>query len=63
MSQRRNPVRKGVKTMLVIFAILGILGVLLLAVSILLGLIVLAAAEGFFVVAYRRFSRAARSDA
>jgi len=43
--------------MLVIFAALAVVGVASLAVSVALGLVVLVAAEAFFVVAYRRFSK------
>jgi hypothetical protein len=43
--------------MLVIFAALALMGVLTLAFSVVLGLVVLVVAEAFFVVAYRRFSK------
>ena len=49
--------RKGVRRMLVLFAALAVIGVASLAVSVALGLVVLVAAEAFFVVAYRRFSK------
>jgi hypothetical protein len=52
--------QKGVRRMLVFFAVLGIVGVLLLAVSVVLGLVVLVAAEVFFFRAYRTFARRAR---
>ena len=45
--------------MLLLFAVLGIVGVLIMSRSIALGLLVLLAAEGFFVVAYRRFRASA----
>ncbi len=53
--------RRGVKRMLLVFAILGVLGVFALAISVIVGLIVLVAAEAFFFVAYRRFVRSSRS--
>jgi hypothetical protein len=53
--------RKGVRKMLILFGVLGILGVLMLAVSVALGLIFLVVAEGFFLMAYRRFAKASRS--
>lgn len=40
-----------------IFAALAVIGVLTLALSRAIGLIVLVAAEVFFVVAYRKFSK------
>ena len=46
--------------MLVIFAALAFLGVLTLAFSRALGLVVLVVAEVFFVIAYRRFSKSAK---
>ena len=49
--------------MLVLFGILGIIGVLTLVVSVVLGLAILIVAEGFFAVAYRRFSRRAKGQA
>jgi Flp pilus assembly protein TadB len=52
--------QKGVRKMLLLFAALGIVGVLLLLVSVLLGLAVLVVAEAFFFLAYRRFARRAR---
>ena len=52
-----SPDRKGVRKMLVLFAVLGVVGVFLLAVSVVLGLIVLVVAEAFFVMAYRTFAR------
>lgn len=45
--------------MLTFFAVIAILGVLMLAISVVLGLILLIIAEIFFAVAYRRFSRRA----
>jgi amino acid transporter len=52
--------RRGVRRMLSIFAVLAILGIITLAASVILGLVVLLIAEVFFVIAYRRFSRLAR---
>lgn len=52
--------KKGVRRMLIIFAALAFLGVLTLAFSRALGLIVLVVAEVFFVIAYRRFSKSAK---
>ena len=43
--------------MLTIFAALAIAGVLMLAISVAIGLILLVVAEFFFAIAYRRFSR------
>jgi hypothetical protein len=54
-----GPAQRGVRRMLVLFAVLGIAGVLLLAVSVVLGLVVLVAAEIFFFRAYRKFARPA----
>ncbi len=49
--------RRAMKRMLMLFAVLGVIGVLLLAVSVVLGLIVLVAAEAFFLMAFRSFSK------
>jgi uncharacterized protein YybS (DUF2232 family) len=49
--------QKDVKKMVALFAVSAILGVLLLAFSVALGLIVLVIAEVFFAIAYRRFSK------
>ena len=43
--------------MLILFGVLGVIGVFLLAVSVVIGLIVLVAAEAFFLMAYRAFGR------
>jgi 4-hydroxybenzoate polyprenyltransferase len=56
-SPASSPDRKGVRKMLILFAVLGVVGVFLLAVSVLLGIIVLVVAEVFFVMAYRSFSK------
>jgi hypothetical protein len=48
------------RNMLALFAVLGIVGVLLLAFSVILGLAVLVVAEAFFMMAYRNFSRRSR---
>lgn len=55
--------KKGVRRMLVFFALLAILGVFMLAFSVVIGLGLLVVAEVFFVVAYRRFSRAQKPAA
>ena len=55
--------QKGVRRMLMIFAALAVLGVLTLAISRAIGLIVLVVAEVFFVVAYRRFSKSSKPKA
>ena len=47
--------------MLMLFGALSLIGVILLAFSVVIGLIVLAVAEIFFVRAYRRFSKSVRS--
>src|SRR5437879_432019 len=52
-----SPDRRGVRNMLILFAILGIAGVFLLAFSVVLGIIVLVVAEAFFLMAYRTFAR------
>lgn len=49
--------RRGVRRMLAVFAALAVLGIVTLAVSVVLGLIILLVAEVFFAIAYRRFSR------
>jgi uncharacterized membrane protein len=51
------PERRSARRILLLFAILGIVGVVLLAFYFPLGLVVLIAAEVFFVMAYRRFAR------
>jgi hypothetical protein len=53
--------RKGVGKTLILFGVLGVTGVFLLAVSVVIGLIVLVAAEAFFVMAYRTFARRSSS--
>jgi hypothetical protein len=53
--------RKGVRRMLILFGVLGVTGVFLLAVSVVIGLIVLVAAEAFFLMAYRTFARPSSS--
>jgi len=52
--------QKGVRRMLMIFAALAVVGVLTLAFSRAIGLVVLVVAEIFFVVAYRRFSKTSK---
>lgn len=49
--------------MLTFFAALAIVGVLALAFSVVLGLVLLVAAEVFFAIAYRRFSRSPKPAA
>ena len=49
--------RKGVRKMLILFAVLGAAGVFLLAFQVVLGIIVLVVAEAFFLMAYRTFAR------
>ena len=51
------PNRASVRRMLIVFAALGIAGVLMLKFSVVIGLALLVVAEVFFAVAYRRFSR------
>jgi membrane protein implicated in regulation of membrane protease activity len=48
---------RGVRRMLALFGALAIAGVILLAFSVVLGLVVLVVAEVFFMLAYRRFSQ------
>ena len=55
------PDQKDIRRMLVLFAVLGIVGVFLLAVSVVVGLVVLVVAEVFFFRAYRRFAGRGRS--
>lgn len=43
--------------MLTFFAVLAIAGVFMLAISVVIGLILLVVAEVFFAIAYRKFSR------
>jgi uncharacterized membrane protein len=52
-----SPDRKVVRKRLMLFGVLGIIGVLLIAVSVVLGLVVLVAAEAVFLIAYRSFSK------
>ncbi|MGH9920885.1 MAG: hypothetical protein ACRD6W_18710 [Nitrososphaerales archaeon] len=52
--------QKGVRRMLIIFAALAVIGIVTLAFSRALGLVLLIVAEGFFVVAYRRFSKVSK---
>ena len=52
--------RKGVRKRLIVFGVLGVVGVFLLAVSVVIGLVVLVAAEAFFLMAYRSFARRSR---
>jgi 4-hydroxybenzoate polyprenyltransferase len=52
-----SPGRRSVRRMLTFFAVLAIAGVLMLAISVAIGLVLLVVAEVFFAVAYRRFSR------
>jgi membrane protein implicated in regulation of membrane protease activity len=49
--------QKGVRRMLLYFAVIAVAGVLSLSLNVALGLILLVVAEVFFVIAYRRFSR------
>jgi 4-hydroxybenzoate polyprenyltransferase len=56
-SPRPSPDKRSVRRMLTFFAILAIAGVLMLAISVAIGLVLLVVAEVFFAVAYRRFSR------
>jgi len=55
--------QSGVRRMLVLFGILAIIGVLALAKNVVIGLALLVVAEGFFAVAYRRFSKGAKGRA
>lgn len=48
--------------MLTVFAVLAVAGVLLFAFSRILGLLILVAAEVFFVIAYRRFSKISKGE-
>ena len=57
---QRSLDQKGVRRMLMIFAALAVVGVLTLAFSRAIGLVVLVVAEVFFVVAYRRFSKTSK---
>jgi len=51
------PNRKDVRKMLILFAVFGVAGVFLLAVSVVLGIVVLVVAEAFFLMAYRAFAK------
>ena len=55
-----SPDRKGARKMLTLFAVVAVLGVLMLAFSVALGLILLVVAEVFFAMAYRRVSKRSR---
>jgi hypothetical protein len=55
--------RKDVRRMLTIFAVLAVAGVLMFAVSRVLGLLLLVVAEAFFVIAYRKFSKISKGQA
>jgi heme O synthase-like polyprenyltransferase len=57
------PNQKGVKKNLAIFGVLAIAGVLMLAVSVVIGFVLIVIAEVFFVTAYRRFSKRAEPAA
>jgi hypothetical protein len=59
-SEAPPPDRRGVRNLLVAFAVLGVVGVLVLLVSVVLGLVLLIVAELFFAIAFRRFSRRTR---
>lgn len=48
--------------MLTVFAVLAVAGVAMLAVSRVLGLLLLVVAEVFFVIAYRRFSKISKGE-
>lgn len=54
--------RKDVRRMLTVFAVLAVAGVAMLAVSRVLGLLLLVVAEVFFVIAYRRFSKISKGE-
>jgi 4-hydroxybenzoate polyprenyltransferase len=56
-SPASSPNRKDVRKMLILFAVFGVAGVFLLAVSVVLGIIVLVVAEAFFLMAYRAFAK------
>jgi len=56
-----SPDRRSVRRMLTLFGVVAILGVLMLAFSVVLGLILLVFAEIFFAIAYRRFSRSSKA--
>jgi membrane protein implicated in regulation of membrane protease activity len=57
MGSRTSLQGSGIRRMLIIFAALAIAGVLMLAISVVVGLALLVIAEIFFAVAYRRFAR------
>jgi hypothetical protein len=52
-----SPERKSAVRMLALFAVIGLVGVLMFKFSVVLGLIILVVAEVFFAMAYRRFSK------
>ena len=60
-SARESAHRKDVKKLLILFAVLSFLGVLMLLISVVVGVIILVVAEGFFAFAYLRFSRQRRN--
>ena len=57
LSVKESARRKAVKKLLILFAVLGFLGVLALLISVVVGLIILVVAEGVFALGYLRFSR------
>jgi hypothetical protein len=61
-SSQASLARKDVRRMLTIFAVLAVAGVLMFAVSRILGLLLLVVAEVFFVIAYRRFSKISKGE-
>ena len=52
--------KNNVRSMLILFAVVAILGVFTLAFSVVIGIVLLIIAEVFFAVAYRRFSKRPR---
>ena len=52
-----SPERRSAVRMLALFAVIGLVGVLMFRFSVVLGLIILVVAEVFFAMAYRRFSK------
>jgi len=54
--------KPGVKRMLTLFAAVAVVGILTMAFSVVIGLVLLVVAEVFFAIAYRRFAKASTSS-
>lgn len=61
-SSVQTPDRKAIRKMLLVFALLGIIGIVFFAISVVIGVVVLLAAEVLFFTAYRRYARLSRQQ-